>query len=667
MTICSPFLSLKFLVLGSLAVLFCANATAQSVVLARPDMEVGFYWEQRDLLLQGDELADDVLRAGFEIRQHGYWSDPRIVAFNYYLRPVYSIREFTPIGRQDIELLNYRIGIDILRGATTPVEMALRSSLSNNDYKATLAGDSNSRVQEHSAELRWKFAPFPMQFTASEQDYYRRSSSVFSGSTIERNDLNRKFRIRGKSSKLTLNLEHETRENLLNQRVSDLEHDTAKLSHKFNWGKNSQMRSRYDYRRRIREQEYVSSVFSQFITVQHTEYLDSDLNYRFESATGTLDTNILDARYTLNHQLYQNLYSSIFAYNREQTSDIEDLQERGAGIGLDYTKEFSGTRVRLGADFRSSNIDRNSVEGFLEVIDEEYTIFPDGKVVLSDRLIQQDSVIITDAAGSFVFIRGIDYQLLEFGNGLLIIEIIPGGDLEPGRSILVSYLATINPSGEYRETLGSYNISINRGGLFFSHYALRTDNELSSGFLPTGLVNRRETHTQLDYGWDTRKGDYQLSAKNDLWEDSVFSLESLTLSGSATVIINPSAIASLTLTHQKTTTLDLLGSTGAEVAGDRLDTVLNNLRLDLDWRLTNTLTITPSVTAWNRDYEYQKFPIRSWDENVISADVELDYRFRKFSANLRIFYNDWKIRRAMPNSDNLRTDNGFQLTVQRSF
>jgi hypothetical protein len=667
MTICSPFLSLKFLVLGSLAVLFCANATAQSVVLARPDMEVGFYWEQRDLLLQGDELADDVLRAGFEIRQHGYWSDPRIVAFNYYLRPVYSIREFTPIGRQDIELLNYRIGIDILRGATTPVEMALRSSLSNNDYKATLAGDSNSRVQEHSAELRWKFAPFPMQFTASEQDYYRRSSSVFSGSTIERNDLNRKFRIRGKSSKLTLNLEHETRENLLNQRVSDLEHDTAKLSHKFNWGKNSQMRSRYDYRRRIREQEYVSSVFSQFITVQHTEYLDSDLNYRFESASGTLDTNILDARYTLNHQLYQNLYSSIFAYNREQTSDIEDLQERGAGIGLDYTKEFSGTRVRLGADFRSSNIDRNSVEGFLEVIDEEYTIFPDGKVVLSDRLIQQDSVIITDAAGSFVFIRGIDYQLLEFGNGLLIIEIIPGGDLEPGRSILVSYLATINPSGEYRETLGSYNISINRGGLFFSHYALRTDNELSSGFLPTGLVNRRETHTQLDYGWDTRKGDYQLSAKNDLWEDSVFSLESLTLSGSATVIINPSAIASLTLTHQKTTTLDLLGSTGAEVAGDRLDTVLNNLRLDLDWRLTNTLTITPSVTAWNRDYEYQKFPIRSWDENVISADVELDYRFRKFSANLRIFYNDWKIRRAMPNSDNLRTDNGFQLTVQRSF
>jgi hypothetical protein len=667
MTICRTFLSLKYLVLGSLAVLFCGNATAQSVVFSRPDMELGFYWEQRDLLLQGDELADDVLRIGFEIRQQGYWSDPRIVAFNYYLRPVFSTREFTPSGRQDIELLNYRIGIDILRGATTPVEMALRSSLSNNDYKATLAGDSNSRVQEHTAEIRWKYAPFPMQFTATEQDYYRKSSSVFSGSTIERNDLNRKLRIRGKSSKLSLNLEHETRENLLNQRVSDLEYDTAKLSHKFNWGKKSQMRSRYDYRRRIKEQEYVSSVFSQFITVQHTENLDSDVEYRFESATGTLDTNILDARYTLNHQLYQNLYSSIFAYDRERTSDIEDFQERGAGIRLDYNKEFFGTRVNLGADFRSSNIDRNTVEGFLEIIDDEYTILPDGKAVLSDRLIKQESVIITDAAGSFVFIRGIDYQLLEFGNGLLIIEIIPGGDLEPGRSILVSYLARGNPSGEYRETLGSYNISISRGGLFFSHYALRTDNELSSGFLPTGLVNRRETHTQLDYGWDTRKGDFLLGLKNDHWEDSVFSMESVTLSGSASFTISPLANASLTLTHQETTTEDFLGSTGADVTGDKLNTVLNNLRLDLDWRLTNTLTITPSVTAWNKDFEYQKFPIRSWDENVISADVELDYRFRKFSASLRIFYNDWKIRRVMPNSDDLRTDDGFQLTVQRSF
>ena len=103
------------------------------------------------------------------------------------------------------------------------------------------------------------------------------------------------------------------------------------------------------------------------------------------------------------------------------------------------------------------------------------------------------------------------------------------------------------------------------------------------------------------------------------------------------------------------------------VSGSTVDTTFSSLRVNAKWLFSGQLTIDSTLTAWLREFEYPENPVQAYDDTVVSADIRVYYLFRKFSADLRIFYNDWEIRRVVPDSDYLRTDNGVQLLVRRYF
>ena len=155
---------MKCIALSAMALLFSADALAEWPWFYKSDVVAEVFWQESDILQNEERRVDDEIRVGIEIRQRGFWSDPRIVSFRYSLQPTYSATQTQPDEEFRSELLSYSIGIDVLHGAMAPVEASLNSSLVNNDFRATLGGNSQSKVSQHSAVLRWKFNPFPMEF-----------------------------------------------------------------------------------------------------------------------------------------------------------------------------------------------------------------------------------------------------------------------------------------------------------------------------------------------------------------------------------------------------------------------------------------------------------------------------------------------------------------------
>jgi hypothetical protein len=660
------FSNLGCLLVGVAIAFFAPDAFCEWPHFSRADIGIGLYWEQRDILLDGDEITDDELRVGFEVAQEGYWEDPRIVAFNYLIRPTYSWRDYPTTGKQDTELTSYRIGINILRGALAPVDASLRSSLTNNEYKATLAGDTVSRIEDHVVELRWKLEPFPLRFAAQQRDFYRKSFSGYSNSITERHDLRRNFTVRGRSSKLSMRLDHETNENRFDTALSESQWTNGLLSHIFNWGRNSSLRTRYEYRNRERDTRYVSNLFTQDYHVQHMDSLFSGLNYHFEDASGGLDANTLDARYQLTHQLYSNLITSGNLRHLDRDSEFDDYSRRTAGIKVAYHKNFSGINVSLAVNADRSSIDSIAKSEFLEVIDQGYTVPPSGNLLLDDNFIVEESVVITNLTGVFVYVRGVDYDLLAFGSGRVMVAVIPGGEIGIGQTILVSYSAVLAPSARYDEKMGSFYGGLHWRNLHFSFSSLRIDTDLKSGFLRPELAYRRERHSDLSYSWDRSNARFRINARSDVWETPDLDLSSLSLEGSMSFNVSQNINASLLFeigrSTSESTDLDFWPTTY-----DLLDTDFSTLRVDAKWRVTGNFTIKPSVMGWKRSYRYRDITTRSFDEDIITANLELDYQLGKLSTNLRLFYNDRQIDRTLPNPDYSRTEDGFRLTIRRDF
>jgi hypothetical protein len=133
----------------------------------------------------------------------------------------------------------------------------------------------------------------------------------------------------------------------------------------------------------------------------------------------------------VSHRLYDSLDSSLTGTASYSDSDFgQTLNAKGAG-SLHYTKSIpAGT---LGLRFLPSYAyeDDDADAAVLNAINELHPVRLGQLIILDRNFVIRSTIVVTDAATGFLFVEGIDYDVIDLDprTGL---EIIPGSSLDPG-------------------------------------------------------------------------------------------------------------------------------------------------------------------------------------------------------------------------------------------
>jgi hypothetical protein len=190
------------------------------------------------------------------------------------------------------------------------------------------------------------------------------------------------------------------------------------------------------------------------LRLKHHRNFNSFYEYAFDTASsGDADSRTHQSRAGLNHQLYENLSTTfdLHGFNSEASSPGSALVTRryGTTLGEQYNRRL-GTwgNLFLGVNGTVDREERNADGQSLAILDE-FHVLTDGTVTfLNQPSVDASTVEVTDLSHTFVYLEGLDYELIDRG---LMTEIrrIPGGKIPNGGGILVSYTAVLQPSARY--------------------------------------------------------------------------------------------------------------------------------------------------------------------------------------------------------------------------
>jgi hypothetical protein len=610
-----------------------------------------------------NDNRDSEWEVGLRVEQEGYIEHPGILSFRYTLEPRYYNGEWTATtiqGRQSEDtsrnFLGYSINIDALRESILPVAGGFDAAQSSQVLTGSLGRRTETDASTYGAVLNWKFDPFPMSFDARQTSTSSVSTRA-SGSPFLRDEVRRTFRIRGDSSKTRLRLEARSLDDRVPGRNNDFESYLASLNHHLPWGRASYLDSSIDYFKRTGQAGYDRFQLRELASVHHTESLRSEINYFFGLTRQTVDTTRNVGAYRIRHKLYRNLQTSAALGLEKHTSGNSELDRKLAGLEVSYQKaNLFGVDVGL---FLGANFSNNSTESrvaLLEVVDESYTVPVSGLIILRNRFILAETIRVSDTSGAIVYVEGQDYLVEDAGDNLTQLSIIPGGLIEVGDVILVSYKAAALPPREYDRLATTASLRLGYRGFSLSHSDDKLEHTVISGSLGS-LADTRNKATRLTYSWSGDRTSLQLGAERRFFRNGEF--ESTIRSANQSV--------GFRLT---TKTRIGLGLTQAFTETNAEDVEVYSGHLDLTWRPGYNLSIRPALSAWKRMSERTTAglndEIAETDDTVLAARLSVQWNFRKLSFDLTATYNDRTLEQ-FPQPVRETTDSAFRAYLRRRF
>jgi hypothetical protein len=290
-----------------------------------------------------------------------------------------------------------------------------------------------------------------------------------------------------------------------------------------------------------------NSLFNNYqITEDKNINLNSSLTYRTQDSTG-FDTQNINFREHLNWRHHPNLQSNYSATHTRQesgdfNSDMTDIEARlthllyenlttnvgsrahqynysggneNAGDGFldfSYSRPFSWTTLGLYTGWDYLYTDRS---GFTSsdalVTNETHSLGFNEEIYLNHYNVNLDSIVVTNTAGTIVYIENIDYTIEEI-NDYVRISRLPFGSITEGQIVSVNYRYLRD--SEYDDALLTENYGINFDlwhDWRFSYNFLRVTQDILSGQAPQNLVDDtvHKADIRYDIGWSNTSFSYE--------------------------------------------------------------------------------------------------------------------------------------------------------------
>lgn len=588
------------------------------------DWDVTFKSDRSQRTSNGETSQDTRFDEAIRLRQSGYSLDPRIATFSMELNPVWTQGNFKYTGRDeelDGRFLNYNAGLSLLHGTQKPVSVNAQASRSSGTNDFSLGSRSEFETENRFLALNWKTSVFPTTVSYSERFLDQSFRSGFSGAVSNREDLLRTLKFNGRSSKMNLSLEYNDFDDRIFNR--DYKETRARWFHSARWGKGSHLNSTLIYTDKAGFQNFQNLHVAENAKLQHTDNLYSTYRLEHSSITQILETRRNSAGLGLTHQLYQNLTTRFELSGASSDFDLGKQDEYGSLLDLNYNKKIAWDgKLSAGIGGERRIVDRKATGGLLEVIDESIVVDITGIVVLDLRFINPTTIIVTDVTGFVVFTEGVDYIVVPVANNLTEIQILPGGLINVGDTILVDYRYQSMPSLEYETNSFRYGVTLNFGWISLYHREFRSDQNMISGADGSFLTDRRDATSGIQIRWTHPRIKTTFDMETRSFRSGDFESESFILRQSLFYTMSPKT--TLTLSANESFT---------ESEGRETD--LLSADLSLHWRPTSELSVTPKVGAWRRE------EIDISDQRYFTAGVDLRWSVRKLSITASLKHNKW--------------------------
>jgi hypothetical protein len=190
------------------------------------------------------------------------------------------------------------------------------------------------------------------------------------------------------------------------------------------------------------------------LTLRHSETLRSIYDYSYDgNRSDAASGDNHQGRASLNHQLYESLFSSVDVHGGSEQSDGEDSSREsttyGAGIDERYVKRLS-TWGRLNLGYHGQ-LDRRTQGGSGDstaVVGETH-VMRDGTMAFLNQLYADTStIVVKDMSGAVIYRELLDYRVIPRGTRVELQRVV-GGTIPNGATVRVDYIAAGQPSAKY--------------------------------------------------------------------------------------------------------------------------------------------------------------------------------------------------------------------------
>ncbi|MEW6109452.1 MAG: hypothetical protein AB1632_09850 [Nitrospirota bacterium] len=207
--------------------------------------------------------------------------------------------------------------------------------------------------------------------------------------------------------------------------------------------------------------------------------------------------------FKLIHLLYENLTTSFnLDGSRVEFSGGREASYR-AGLTFDYRRKIPWGTLNISVGHNYHVVDVKNRPSNIQIIDEPH-ILRTGEVTLLDHEnVDISSIMVTDASGTIVYIKDIDYRISGI-DSFIRISRIPLGSIADGQDVLVSYQYLANPPFDYSIFRQTYGINLNLWSALTVYY---TYNHLKQSFIsgiPPDVLSNSTTHiagTEFRWKW----------------------------------------------------------------------------------------------------------------------------------------------------------------------
>ncbi len=599
-----------------------AQAPAQEWVHLDPiEWEAKVEFETIKENIQGSSPTRDTeVKTGITFNQSGFVFDPRIATFSVEANPIISRGKFDSSIRdetRDGEFVNFNIRLGALEGAPLPFSGYFLANRTTDTTKASLGSRSSFRNQDEFLGINWKNRAFPSTLSLSQRSMRQTFQSGLTSATSERDETERAITFRGRSSKMDVFAEHLWHDDKVPATDHDYTNDRFRLHNLFRWGKGSRFDSRIEYLKRAGFRGYDRVTVSETATLQHTRSLSTSYAYSFSAFSQDQDTVEHVGDFTLTHNLYRNLTTTLQTEVRASDFDVSTEDEYRGRLDFDYRKKIIwGGRLTAGLGGGYGVTDRVSSGGLSEVVDEAHGVDSSRLVLLARRFVETSTIVVTDAAGAFVFSEGTDYTIIPAGNNLTQLSIIAGGMINVGDTILVSYKFQALPSAKFSTIPYQAHAALDFDWISVFARVSGEEEALLDGTDEQAVTDRLNGSVGVELRWNPRP---DVSATFAVERRTLISGEfnSSSINFSQSLFYRLNARTALNLTANQ----DLISSDGQRTDFFSTD-------LGLRWRPWNRLTVTPHIGAWMRDEKGVS------EERFLTGGVDVEYSIGLVSLRL---------------------------------
>jgi len=622
--------------------------------LAPRDWELTTEFEGSKRNTDGAATTDMNFQEGLRVRQDGYILDPGIATFSLGQHFVLEQGKLSPAEGPSTSraatFADYDASFSLLHGTVIPVTV---SGFASRD-SGTLSGDLGNRTEfvnrNRDIGAYYRNAYFPTSLRYSEQLRNQSVSSGVSNRVSDTDNILRTLSLQGKSTKMQLGMDYDLFTDKASADDRDYAETSANASHTFRWGKGSQLNSRSEFQTRTGFNPRRRFNIDEYVKLKHSSKLESAYNYRYSTLSQITSTVTHYGLAEFTHRLYKNLTTKINFTGTRETVDISQENDYLGQLSMIYQKGILWNgNLSTSAGIGYGYTERLSSGGLIYVNDESQEVAVSSIVRLRQRFIDAGSIIVTDLAGTTFYTEGLDYNVLSVSDQHIELQIIGGGLIVVGQTILIDYQYQSAPTMKSSNIPYNFRVGLDFGWISVFEQFSGTKYTLVAGEDGTFLRDQFDSKTGVNMRW--RWPDLEAKATAAYGYSSTGDLKTDTVD------------LSQGLSYVLRSDFSLSANTGQNfvVSGGRL-TEVYSANVFGNWTPSRGLFIRPFMNAgMNRSDPYLDASSGGINDKFVDTGFSLRWRVRRIDVSLR--YNHDNRFGTTTNTDEDR----LKLTFSRKF